>query len=130
MQLEDNGKCFVCGKNNPCGLKLSFTLIDGKITSEFTPSVLHQGYKDITHGGIITALLDEAMIQAALSEGVSPVTAEINVRFKKPLIAGDRSHIEAVIVKKGTRLIEARAQMTSPATGDVIAEGHAKLLIK
>src|SRR5208337_3709417 len=128
MQLEDNGKCFVCGKDNPCGLKLSFTLIDGKITSEFTPSALHQGYKDITHGGIITALLDEAMIQAALSEGVSPVTAEINVRFKKPLIAGERSHIEAEIVKKGARLIEARARLTSPATGDVIAEGHAKLL--
>ena len=130
MQLEDNGKCFVCGKDNPCGLKLSFTFVDGKITSEFTPSALHQGYKDITHGGIITALLDEAMIQAALSEGASPVTAEISVRFKKPLIAGERSHIEAEIVKKGTRLIEARARLTFPATGEVIAEGHAKMLIK
>ncbi len=130
MQLEDNGKCFVCGKDNPCGLKLSFTLLDGKITSEFTPSELHQGYKDITHGGIITALLDEAMIQAALAGGASPVTAEINVRFRKPLIAGEQSHIEAEILKKGTRLIEARARLTSPATGDVIAEGHAKLLIK
>ena len=130
MQLEDNGKCFVCGKNNPCGLKLSFAFLDGKITSEFTPSALHQGYKDITHGGIITALLDEAMIQAALFEGTSPVTAEISVRFIKPLFAGVRSHIEAEIVKKGKRLIEARARLTSPATGDVIAEGHAKMLIK
>ncbi|HKN18924.1 MAG TPA: PaaI family thioesterase [Dissulfurispiraceae bacterium] len=130
MQLEDNGKCFVCGKDNPCGLKLSFAHLDGKITSEFTPSALHQGYKDITHEGIITALLDEAMIQAALVEGISPVTAEINVRFKKPLIAGQLSHIEAEIVRKGTRLIEARARLTSGAEGNVIAEGHAKLLIK
>ena len=130
MQLQDDGNCFVCGKNNPCGLKLSFNFSEGKITSEFTPSALHQGYKDITHEGIITALLDEAMIQAALVEGISPVTAEINVRFKKPLIAGQLSHIEAEIVRKGTRLIEARARLTSGAEGNVIAEGHAKLLIK
>ncbi len=130
MQLEDNGKCFVCGKDNPCGLKLSFALLDGKITSDFTPSSQHQGYKDITHGGIITALLDEAMIQAALIEGMAPVTAEINVRFKKPLIAGQRSHIEAEIVKKGKRLVEAAARLTSGADGNVIAEARAKLLIK
>jgi uncharacterized protein (TIGR00369 family) len=130
MQLQDDGNCFVCGKNNPCGLKLSFNLSDGKITSEFTPSSLHEGYKNITHGGIITALLDEAMIQAALAQGMSPVTAEINVRFKKPLIAGQRSHVEAEIINKSTRLIEARARLTSIASGDVIAEGHAKLIIK
>jgi uncharacterized protein (TIGR00369 family) len=130
IQLQDDGNCFVCGKKNACGLKLSFNLIDGKIISEFTPSALHQGYKNITHGGIITALLDEAMIQAALFEGISPVTAEINVRFKKPLIAGQRSHIEAEIVRKGTRLIQARAWLTSAADGHMIAEAHAKLLIK
>ncbi len=130
IELRDDGNCFVCGKDNACGLKLSFNLLDGKIISEFTPSILHQGYKNITHGGIITALLDEAMIQAALSEGMSPVTAEINVRFRKPLIAGQRSLIEAEIKRKGARLIEARARLTSAADGNVIAEAHAKLLVK
>src|SRR5271157_5641773 len=100
MKIENDGNCFVCGKNNPCGLKLSFNLCDGKITSEFTPSALHAGYKNITHGGIITALLDEAMIQAALAQGMAPVTADIRVRFKKHLIAGQRSHVEAEIINK------------------------------
>jgi uncharacterized protein (TIGR00369 family) len=127
MKLEDDGYCFVCGKNNPCGLKLSFESLDGKIISEFTPSPLHQGYKNITHGGIITALLDEAMIKAAMAWGAAPVTAEISVRFRKPLIAGERSRIEAEIVRKGTRLIEARALLTASASGDIIAEGRAKL---
>jgi len=129
MKTEDDGNCFVCGNNNPVGLKLSFELLNGKITSEFTPSALHQGYKNITHGGIITALLDEAMIQAALSAGIAPLTAEISVRFKKPLVAGHPVHIEAEIEKKKSRLIEARAMLTSCINGDIIAEAHAKLLI-
>ena len=68
------------------------------------------------------------MIQAAMAEGITPVTAEISVRFRKPFIAGQRSKIEAEIVKKGTRLIEAKAQLTTFAGGEVIAEGHAKLI--
>jgi acyl-coenzyme A thioesterase PaaI-like protein len=133
MKIDDNGNCFACGKNNPCGLKLSFTSLDGKTTSEFIPSVLHQGYKNMTHGGIITTILDEAMIHAAsdaLGKEMFPVTAEISVRFIKPLIAGQRSHVEAEITIKRTRLIEAMARLTCAVTGDVIAEGHAKLLIK
>lgn len=133
MKIDDGGNCFVCGKNNPCGLKLSFNRIDGKTTSEFTPSTLHHGYKNITHGGIIAAVLDEAMVHAALDaldKETVPITAEISVRFRKPLIAGQKSYIEAEIVRKGTRLIEAKARLTSSATGDVIAEGRGKLLIK
>ena len=82
LKLEDDNHCFACGKKNPCGLKLSFNYSGGRLTSEFTPSKIHQGYKDITHGGIITTILDEAMIQAAIAEGLNPITAEINVRFK------------------------------------------------
>ena len=129
MKLEVDGNCFACGKNNRCGLKLSFSRSDGKIISEFTPSGQHQGYKNITHGGIITTLLDEAMIQAALADGISVVTAEISVRFKKPLMAGRQSRIEAEIVKKSARLIEAKARLTSFDTGDIIAEGQAKLIV-
>lgn len=130
MKLEDDGNCFVCGKNNPGGLKLSFHLIGGKITSEFTPSVFHQGYKNITHGGVITAVLDEAMIQAALNCGLAPVTADINVRFRKPLVSGRRARVEAEIIRKGSRLIEARARLTASGDGELIADARAKLLIK
>lgn len=87
----------------------------------------------MTHGGIITALLDEAMIYAAmdvLDKESVPVTAEIIVRFKKPLLAGQRSQIEAEIVRKGKRIVEAEARLISAATGDLIAEGHGKLIIK
>ena len=109
MKLEDDNYCFACGRENPCGLKLSFNYSNGKLTSEFTPSKVHQGYRDITHGGIITTVLDEAMIQAAIAEGINPVTAEINIRFKKPLMADEETIVRAEITKRGAKLIEAYA---------------------
>ncbi len=128
IKLEDDSYCFACGKKNECGLKLSFNYSEGKLTSEFTPLKMHQGYKDITHGGIITTVLDEAMIQAAIAEGIMPVTAEITIRLKKPLIVNEAAIVEAEIKKKGSRLIEAQARLLKKADNTVIAEASAKLI--
>lgn len=128
IKLEDDNYCFACGRENPCGLKLSFHYSDGKLSLEFTPSKMHQGYKDITHGGIITTILDEAMIQAAIAEGIKAVTAEITMRFKNPLMAGEEAVVSAEITKKGSKLIEAHSNISKKKDGTVIAEAHAKLI--
>jgi acyl-coenzyme A thioesterase PaaI-like protein len=128
IKLEDDGYCFACGKKNNSGLKLVFDYSNGRLTTEFTPSKIHQGYKDIIHGGIITTVLDEAMIQAAIMEGISPVTAEITIRFRMPLLVGEKSIVEAEITKKSQRLIEAKSQVIRVGDGSVIAEAHAKLI--
>lgn len=126
--FEDDSYCFVCGHDNPHGLRLVFRCAGGKSSAEFIPSRSFQGYSNITHGGIITAVLDEAMIQAAASENKSPVTAEISVRFKKPLHVNERTVVEAEITKRGSRIIEASSRLIHPADGAVIAEAHAKLV--
>lgn len=128
MKLEDDDYCFACGKNNPYGLRLSFNYSNGKLFSEFVPSKIHQGYKDITHGGIIASILDEVMIQAAIAEGIIPVTAEINVRFKKPLMSGEEVIAEAEITKKTSRLIEARSCLIRKIDNTIIAMATAKLI--
>lgn len=130
LKLQDDGKCFVCGKDNPCGLRLAFTNKNGKVISEFTPSEIHQGYKDITHGGIISTVLDEAMIYAAVEDGIFPITAEIRVRFKKPLMTGDTVIIEAEVVKSNSRLIATHAKLTRKKDGCLIAEAYGKIAKK
>ena len=50
---EDANHCFVCGPNNPIGLKLTFSLDGDECVSEFTPDAVHCGYEGVTHGGII-----------------------------------------------------------------------------
>jgi uncharacterized protein (TIGR00369 family) len=125
--LEDDNHCFVCGEKNHYGLHLKFSLHEGKISSEFVPQKVHQGYKDIVHGGIISTIIDEAMVKAAIMQGVLAVTVEIGVRFKNPLMVGERVLIEAIITNMNKRIIETSAKVKKE-DDTVIAEGHAKLL--
>ncbi len=125
--LEDDHYCFVCGEENPSGLHLKFLLKGDKIFAEFTPQKIHQGYKDITHGGIISTLLDEAMVKAALMQGIAAVTAEISIRFRSLLLTGEKAMVEAVIEKDNKRLIETAA-VVKKSDGTIVAEGSAKLL--
>ncbi len=125
--LEDDHYCFVCGEKNPSGLHLTFSLQEGKVLTEFIPQKIHQGYKDIIHGGLISTLLDEAMVKAALMQGIHAVTAEITVRFKNPLMAGEKTIVEAAIMRMNKKIIETSAIMKK-TDNTIIAEGHAKLL--
>lgn len=127
MKLLGDDMCFACGKKNPIGLKLSFEDVDGKARASFTPLEEHQGYVGIVHGGIITALLDEAMAYSCLMKGIGAVTVEIKVRFRSPASPGERIDVEAEIEKKKGRLILARAKAYRP-DGEIIAEGEGKLM--
>jgi acyl-coenzyme A thioesterase PaaI-like protein len=127
-KFTSDGHCFVCGSKNPYGLKLAFNYAEGKITAEFKPSKLYQGYKDITHCGIITAVLDESIIKAAIAEGMHPVTIEINVKFKKPLSVNEVAVVQAEITNKTSKVIEGCAKMLRKSDGVLIAEANAKLI--
>jgi acyl-coenzyme A thioesterase PaaI-like protein len=127
IRLEDDGYCFVCGGKNPVGLGLSFSASKEGVKAVFIPEKSHQGYKDIVHGGIITTVLDEAMIKAAIEAGFMPVTAEIKVRFKNALLVGDKTVVEAKI-DRVDRIIEASAVLKKVSDGALIATGSAKLL--
>jgi acyl-coenzyme A thioesterase PaaI-like protein len=77
-------QCFVCGEENESGLKVKFFYENGKVKAEYIASNKFQGYKDILHGGIISALLDEVMIKTVLAKGVLAVTCEMSIEFKQP----------------------------------------------
>ena len=88
--FNDDNFCFVCGSNNPHGLKLSFTYNeknDETISKAIFPRHL-QGWKDVLHGGIISTVLDEILIKAARHKGFDCVTAECacGARQKTPLL--------------------------------------------
>jgi uncharacterized protein (TIGR00369 family) len=117
----------VCGEKNPAGLHLTFQIQEGRVSTEFTPRKIHQGYKDIVHGGLISTILDEAMVKAALMQGLPAVTAEMTVRFRNPLMTGEKARVEATIVKTNRKIIETAA-MIRKSDETVVAEGTAKLL--
>lgn len=128
FKLEDDNYCFVCGRDNPIGLRLNLVFYAGRISSEFILQKQYQGYKDIIHGGLISSILDEAMIHVALAQGIKVVTAEMSVRFKRPLFTGERAVVEAQIIKSGRKLIEASA-FVKGADLRLIAEAQAKMMV-
>lgn len=126
-KLEDDKHCFVCGEKNPNGLNLTFSFREGKAAAEFILHKTYQGYKDIVHGGIISTLLDESMVKAALLQGIPVVTAEITIRFKNPLMVGEKAIVEAHITETNRKIIDTSATIKK-LDGTLIAEGYAKLL--
>jgi len=117
--------CFGCGENNSIGLKLKFKWDGKEVRTEFTPNRLHQGWAEVIHGGIITAVLDEAMAYAAGYEGLKCITATMQTRFKRPLLVGKPTIVTASVTRNARRLIETTAKMTLK-DGTLIAECTAK----
>ena len=120
--------CYVCGKANEKGLRLHFTHPKkGKLEAVVTFSKHHQGFKDIVHGGMMAMILDEMMVNLAWKEGSPVVSAELNVRLKKPCPVGEVVHLEGKIEKDGGRAIYAAATAQS-AGGEVYATATATCL--
>jgi acyl-coenzyme A thioesterase PaaI-like protein len=126
--LRDNRRCFVCGRENPAGLQADFT-VDAEsrsIRGRFTPLPVHEGWEGIVHGGIIAALMDEAMIKLSAYLGAPAVSAEITVKFKAPAAPGEALVITARITSENRRLVTAEAKVERGAV--VIGEAWGKLL--
>lgn len=127
MKLEDDGYCFVCGTKNPIGLKLDFHFDGRTIKTEFISKKEHQGYSNIVHGGIITTLLDEAMVKLAIAMGVPVVTASMEIRLRKAVNVGEKLIIEAEILSRTKKLLEAYAKAVTEDNA-VIADAKGKLV--
>jgi uncharacterized protein (TIGR00369 family) len=82
----DDGNCFACGPDNPIGMHVHFDRVEGdEVVARLTLAPEYQGWRGIAHGGIVMALLDEAMAHAAGFAGHRGVTAAVSVRFRKPV---------------------------------------------
>ena len=111
FMLEDDQMCFACGSKNPIGLKLRFTLDeDSTLHAEFTPQKVHQGYKDIVHGGIIALVLDEVMVNLLWKLGRPAISARIEVRLSQSVKVGETIYFEGRISKDGRKVIHTQAK--------------------
>ena len=110
-EFKDDRVCFVCGEKNRAGLQLRLAMDAGRgeSSAEVTFPEHFQGWAKVVHGGLLAAVLDEAMIYAAAAKGLKCVTGEMTVRFIKPASTG-------VPYKLGGRLVEDKGRI-------VLAEG-------
>ena len=124
MRFKSDGNCFVCGKNNPNGLQLSFEINKEKqsLKSTFITSPTFQGWDGIVHGGMVSTLLDEAMSKLVYELGHQAVTASLEVRFKKPAPILEPLSIHGEITEVSKRLIRAKAYVAKE-DGTILATG-------
>jgi len=123
-ELIDDQRCIACGPHNPDGLHLSFERDGerGSRTSIVLPPRM-QGYRGIAHGGVVMMLLDEGMAHACKYAGEKAVTAACDIRFRKPVLLGEKLIVRGRVTdqRRNVLLVEAsleREDGTILATAD------------
>jgi len=119
--------CFICGNENEYGLKARFYFEDGKAFTECIASHHYEGYKNIYHGGITSALLDEVMIKALLARDIYAMTVEMTVKFHKMVTTGQKLLFQGELEKSKGRLYLTRGEARTP-DGAVVASATGKYL--
>lgn len=129
FKLGDSKLCFACGQDNPIGLKLKPVYDGEKVRAKFTPGELHQGWENVTHGGILYTLLDEVTAYAILCNGIDfGVTTRSQVRFRHIAPTGEPIQISAWVTKSTKRLVETRGVLALE-DGTTILEGNCMFYI-
>jgi len=129
IKQPNSRHCFICGIENPCGLKMSFYEVEpGHAVAEYTVSERYQSYPGIVHGGIVAAMLDETLGRAAMvgDHNHLMVTAKVEVRYRKPVPVGIPLQIHGRLGRQRGKLIFASAELRLP-DGTLAAEAEGLL---
>ncbi|HDS30848.1 MAG TPA: PaaI family thioesterase [Firmicutes bacterium] len=105
VSFRDDG-CFVCGPNNPIGLKLKFEYDrdNKRATSKVTFRKEHQGWDGVVHGGLLAAVLDDVMAHSVLCTDNLAITTRFNIIYRSPVGTGETVYLEGQVVEMKSRL--------------------------
>ena len=128
-KVISDAACFVCGPENPIGLHAEFNTDKDTCTShaELEMKASFQGWQDVIHGGILASLLDEACIYACMAKAEQCVTAELQVRYRKPVPVGAHIVVTGQLVDSSKKVWQAKSQLT--IADSVHAEATAKVFV-
>jgi len=127
---DDAARCFVCGHDNPIGLKLAFAVDGARCHGQFTPGPHHGGFDGVTHGGILFSVLDDAMANWFFLQGARGYTAKAEIRYRAPLPLGITVRIACELVRRKGRLVQLRAVARRADDDSVVAESEASFMLE
>jgi len=122
-KLEASDCCFVCGRENPAGLKMEFYELEpGVVESRLKVPVDFGGYTGVVHGGVITAMLDECSGRAAQSgPNDFMFTSEIKVRFRKNVPTDEPVVVTGTLTRRRNQVAFAHGEIRNQI-GELLAE--------
>jgi uncharacterized protein (TIGR00369 family) len=133
MQKQRNSRtCFLCGRQNDIGLKMSWFNDEEaqQVRSTVTVPEQFNGYPGFVHGGIVAAILDETAGRAVLLDGSDEnlmVTLKLEIKYRKPTPTGaPLTAVGWVLSQTDTRAKVAAELRLSDGT--VLAQSEALLM--
>lgn len=128
LRKQPNSKdCLICGISNPYGLKAAFyEMEDASVIAVFSFSSLHQSYPERTHGGMISAIIDETIGRAiwASEPKTYGCTLRLTVSFHQAVPYEEKLYCIGVIDKKDSISFRGHAEIRN-AKGQPLARGEA-----
>jgi acyl-coenzyme A thioesterase PaaI-like protein len=123
--------CFICGLENPFGLRLQIYEIDpGVIETRFTAPEHFQGYPGVLHGGIVASILDEISGRSFMGNPSQPrfmFTAKLEVKYRKNVPLGKPLRIVGKAGQTKGRMAEGWAGIYDES-GTLLAEANTLLV--
>ena len=108
-----NPRCIVCGAQNPNGLQLEFRVGAAEAEAKWVPSDGWESFRGTVHGGVVTAVLDEAMSRAVIARGWQALTVDLKVRFHARVLPGEQLWVQGWVVERRRRRIVTEAKLLS-----------------
>lgn len=133
MQKQPNSRtCFLCGRENDSGLKMSWYNIPEKaqIQGKVTIPETFNGYPGITHGGIVAAILDETAGRSIMLDGNFDelfVTLKLEIKYRNLTPTGVELTAVGWVIHRGTQKAKVAAELRLP-DGTVTAECEALVI--
>jgi acyl-coenzyme A thioesterase PaaI-like protein len=121
--------CFVCGPDNPAGMRIQFSLDNGVCRGEFTPPEHLCGFDGVTHGGILFSLLDDVMANWLFLQGEPAYTAKCEIRYREPAPTGSKLLLESELVSRKGRIANLTGRLLEPTERRVVAEATAVFVV-
>ena len=125
----NSDSCFVCGRNNPVGLHLTFyDNGENEVCSRYSVPAHYNGYPGIVHGGILAAMLDEVVARVSMIEDHHHfmMSVKLEIKFRHPVPTETPIEIIGRIVKLRGRLGKAVGEIRLP-DGTVACESEMTL---
>jgi acyl-coenzyme A thioesterase PaaI-like protein len=90
----------------------------------------HGGWPGVLHGGVLLALMDEALGWSLYFHGPGGFTARFDARFRRPTPIGANLVVRAWTLERRGRLVKARAEVRQDTDdGQLVAEADASMFL-
>lgn len=118
--------CMVCGEGGAgipaFGLRFVPDQVGG-VQATFRTAGHYQGYRGILQGGVISTLLDAAMVHCLFAHGVTAVTAEMTVRFLREVPVDCDIRVGATLIGERHGVFQVVANLSRAGTRCAVAKG-------